>query len=410
MKKKSKGKTPQQIKQEQAHQKKLYLQKIRSVMDSIASEPAYNLLGFPETETIYLVRLRPLKLKFAESNTQTIPNDFAKFVNDYLTTVLKNTIVTIDNRDTRVNLYDFYTFIETIYLFWRNTTKETFPNAAKFIERFPVFNNGYKTKRLDAFEMVHVQVEHLAWMLTHVLELIVWINPVDKKDLGLSTNQSAFFNDYVVHPEKPESEILDIDGKRRRIFRLGYGTKDGITWLSVTPGKLGKHGVMENFPLKVYIQKHAVDRIKERLGDFLFTMNFFLIINAILECEVYPAEGNSFLLSCKYNSIKLGYFKADIIEDKLLIRTFLFLTNNGAPEGKNLESLLGLQKEDKKYFGIDKLNVFINSDIEQNENLKEMFCQAGCGDLFEIGKYLSGDKNQIIHCADSFAKYLEVRN
>lgn len=400
MKKRNKGKSPQQIKQEQAHQKNLYLQRIQMVMDGIASEPAYHLLSHLEIELIYLARMRPFKLEFAEST-----NIFSRQVNDHLTTILKKTMVAIDNENTMVNLYDFYTLIETIFVFWRNTNKESFPNAAKFIERFPVFTNGYDTKRLAAYELFYKKIELIAWSITNVLEIIAWINPFENNDWN---NQSLFFNHYVVHHEKTPSEILEIDGKKRRIFRLGYGTKDGITWLSLTPGELGKHGRMKNFPLKVYIQKHALDRIKERLGDVLHTIHFFLITNAILQCEAYPAGGNSFLLACKYDSVKLGYFKASIIEDKLLIRTFLFLTNNGTPEGKMLENQLGIQKEDKKYFGIDTLKVFINSDIEQNEKLKAVFCQAGCGDLFGISKYFSGNDNHFIHCADSLAKYLEI--
>ncbi len=52
MKKKAKGKAPQQIKQEQACQKNIYLQKLKSVMDSISSEPAFHLLRPHETEIL----------------------------------------------------------------------------------------------------------------------------------------------------------------------------------------------------------------------------------------------------------------------------------------------------------------------------------------------------------------------
>ena len=406
MKKRPKGKTQQQIRQEQVHQKRLYLQKLQSVMDTIASEPAYHLLGLRETEMFYLTRLRPLKLKSAIYHGRALPDSFMKYVNDYFTGVLKKTDVPLYGGNIRINLYDFFTFVETIYLTWRNTTKDHFPNAAEFIARFPVFNEEYKEKRVEAVEMVHRRIEQLAWMLTHVLELIVWIEPEEKPSTGGRYDASAFFNNYVVHADHPETEILDIDGKKRSIFRLGVGMEKGISWLSVTPEKLGIHGVPEKLPLKAYIQKHAVERIKERLGKIFEDMNFFLVTNAVLECDVYPADGSSLLLSCKYDSIKVGYFKADIIGDKLLIRTFLFVTNNGTPEGKKLGKILGIQKEDKKYLGIDKLSTFINSDIEQNESLKAIFYQAGCGDLFGIKDYIAQDQDHIIRCADYFSKYL----
>lgn len=410
MKKKAKGKTAQQLKQEQACQKNMYLQKLKSVMDSISCEPAFHLLGPHETELIYLTRLRPLKLKFAEIGGYPMPGDTVKSANDYMTKILKLTMVKIDNEGFQISLYDFYTFVETIYLSWRNIQDDSFPNAHKFLERFPIFKNGYKTKRVEAMELVDKLVKQLAWKFTQITESIAWIEPVKKQPSGGIVDNSDLYNNYLVHLEKPESECLEVDGNKRSIFRVGLGTEEGIRWLSVTPEKLGRHGLLNKFPLKVYIQKHAVDRLKERLGDNLHKISFFLITSAIINCEVYPDEGDGILISCKFNSLKVGYLKACIIGDKLLIRTFLFLTNNSTPEGNKLESLLGIQKEDKKYLGIDKLNLFIHSDIEQNENLKTIFSQAGCSHLFEIKKYLSEDQDHFIQCAASFSKYLRLEN
>lgn len=410
MKKKTKGKTPHQIKLEQAHQRNLYLQKLKSVMDLISSEPAYHLLRPADIINLYFTRLRPPKLKFQEINGLKFTVDVIKAANDHLTRILKQTLVTIDDAGTQINSYDFYTFVETIFLTWRNIEDDTFPNARKFLERFPLFTNGYTSKRVDALMLVDETIKQLGWMYSHIPERIVWTEPEDKQFSGDPLDNACFYNNYLVHVERPESEVLDIDGNKRSIFRIGIGTKKGVVWLSVTPEKLGRQGILNKFPLKVYIQKHAIERIRERLGDFFHKINFFLITAAIMECEVYPAEGDSILFLCKSNSFKVGYLKASIIGDKVLIRTFLFLTNNGTPEGKKLESLLGIQKEDKKYLGIDKLNVFITSDIEQNENLKTIFCQAGCGDLFQIKKHLSKSQDQDIQCADYFSKYLGLEN
>ncbi|HEX3009573.1 MAG TPA: hypothetical protein VHO90_18355 [Bacteroidales bacterium] len=410
MKKKSKGKTPQQLKLEQAHQRNLYLQKLQVVMDAIACEPAFHLLGWRETETLYRIRIRPLKLKFAQVDGDTVPDEIARFMNEFLTVVFKKTPVTIDNEGLQVSLYDFNTFVETISIFWQSSEKMGYSNAQKFIERFPLFTNGYREKRDEAFDLVEEKIKQLAWMFTHLPEYIVWIEPVERHPTGDVNDTSILYNNYLVHMEATESETLDIGGNKRTIFRVGIGTEDGILWMIVIPEKLGMKGLMNRYPLKVYIQKHAVDRIKERLGDFFDKLNFFLVSKAIFDCEAVRTEEDSYLISCKYESIKLGYFKASVIGDKILIRTFLFLTNNGTPEGKKLETLLGVQKEDKKYLGIDKLNLFINSDIEQNEKLKAIFHQAGCGDLFRVKKHMMNDQDQMIHCASSFAKYLGLEN
>ena len=409
MKKKPKGKTQQQIRQEQVHQKRLYLQKIRSVMGIIGSESAFDLLSPSEVDTLYLARLRPFKLKSGTYNGHTISDADMKVINYYLNDALKTTFVNIGPDETKVSHYDFCTYVDTIYLVWRNASSLPLANAEKFVEKFPVFMNDFQNKRSEILTQIERHLEHAGWLFSDVVNNVAWVGREDKPHSCLGLDNSQSYNTYLVHFSPPETEVLDIDGNKRSIFRVGIGTLNGIDWLSVTPEELGVHGVLEKLPLKVFIQKHAVDRVKERLGDVLAASIFFLVAGAVLDKDACNADGGNFLLACWYMSLKIGYFKADIIGDKLLIRTFLFLTNNGTPEGKKLASIIGVQKEDKKYLGIDKLSTFVNSDIEQDGNLKAIFCQAGCGDLFKIKKHLSEDKDHSMHCADYFTKYLGLR-
>jgi hypothetical protein len=81
---------------------------------------------------------------------------------------------------------------------------------------------------------------------------------------------------------------------------------------------------------------------------------------------------------------KAGYFRVDVIDGKIVIRTFLFVTNNGTPEGQRLGKITGLQKLDKKYLAIDKLSTFMTSDIGQNENIKKIFIDSGCQCLLDL--------------------------
>lgn len=94
--------------------------------------------------------------------------------------------------------------------------------------------------------------------------------------------------------------------------------------------------------------------------------------------SVHTEDKHSFLFQIKHAGHGLGYLKADIIGDKLLILTFLFFTNNGTPEGTKLKKWIGLQKTDKKFFGIDKLNPLILSDIDKHKKLKALVCKAAC--------------------------------
>jgi hypothetical protein len=129
----------------------------------------------------------------------------------------------------------------------------------------------------------------------------------------------------------------------------------------------------------------------------------------MLSEAILSTGNNTYLFPLVHGADKLGYFKGDIIGDKLVIRTFLFITNNGTPEGKKLQKLIGLQKADKKYLGIDKLSTFILSDIKENEQLKTLFCEAGCGDLFKLDKtVLNKPEEKEIACAHFIANYLGI--
>ena len=103
-------------------------------------------------------------------------------------------------------------------------------------------------------------------------------------------------------------------------------------------------------------------------------------------------KGNA-LIEFKMSHCKVGYLKVALAEGALLVQTFLFLTNNGTPEGEKLNHLLGMQKADKKYWEIDKLSTFLESDLEENEELKQLFIRAGCKSLFDYkrGPKLSHD-------------------
>ncbi|WP_158991691.1 hypothetical protein [Mucilaginibacter sp. L196] len=49
------------------------------------------------------------------------------------------------------------------------------------------------------------------------------------------------------------------------------------------------------------------------------------------------------LLPLQIMGKKLGYIIVDVLEDKLIIRTFLFLTNDGTPEGRKLAQITKLK-------------------------------------------------------------------
>ncbi len=81
---------------------------------------------------------------------------------------------------------------------------------------------------------------------------------------------------------------------------------------------------------------------------------------------------------------KAGYFRFDVVGNIIVVKTFLFLTNSGTPEGDLLAKNTGLKVLDMKYLTIDKLSTFMSSDIANNVQINKIFTDAGCQSLFEL--------------------------
>ena len=91
-----------------------------------------------------------------------------------------------------------------------------------------------------------------------------------------------------------------------------------------------------------------------------------------------------YLIEYRIGESKIGYMVGEYIAGAILLKTFLFITNNGTPEGRKLYELYGLGKLDKKYLMLDKLSSYIRSDIGNNEKLRGLLEQTGCAGLLNI--------------------------
>jgi hypothetical protein len=408
MKQKAKGKNSQQQKQEELHQKNCYLKRIKSTMGILGDESAYNLLKQNEIEVLYLTRLRPVKLMGAENSYLKLSKDDIIVMNKVLNHMLQSSFISIGPEKKQVSIYDFVCFIETIFQYWRNVHKEDFLNAEVFRQKLSYFND-FEDTRLEGYLKIDDHIQLVSWIFTIPGHYSVIIQPEVSKAEKSSTNPKAFYNNYIVSLEKPEAELFEIEGHKRTIFQINIYQKNIPTAVTITPRMLGINGLLKDLPLKVYIQRHALDRIKERIGDYFTSYNYSEIISMTLNHQTFPTNDGGFLFPYTFRHIRLGYLKANIFGDRLIFRTFLFLTNNGTPESDKLAKILGVQKADKKYLGIDNLKTFINSDIESNDNLKRIFCQSGCGELFELKKIMKSNPLPTNHCADFLEKYLGLK-
>jgi hypothetical protein len=402
MKRKKKNNSTQQ-KQEFRHQQNVYYKKMKQVMALVGDASAFDMLDKIELALLHHCRIRPYKIINPREGQPRFSEKSLDRFNQNLSDLTHHSLIEIGEQKTKISLYDFSIYVETLFLYWRNVAEDRPELRIKFRACFPLFNNNFEELRSDVFERITNRLELMAWLysdITHQTIRFVY-EKIDKASSAYSTR--AYCNNYIVEQKKAETEVLEIDGRKRTIYRICMNMKQELIPLTIPAEKLGIEGIMQKFRLKVFIQQHALHRIEARLGKRYLFLSYFDVLNAMLG-EAIPATGNNtYLFPLIHGARKLGYFKGDVIGDKLVIRTFLFLTNNGTPEGTKLQKLFGLQKADKKYLGIDKLSTFILSDIKENEQLKTLFCEAGCSDLFKLDKMVLG-KSEEKETVSSFPK------
>jgi len=128
----------------------------------------------------------------------------------------------------------------------------------------------------------------------------------------------------------------------------------------------------------VYTQSHAIDRFIERINTEDFMWIRIGLQESFDKPKVIKDEYSNYYLEYRIRNLKVGYFLLDIIDGIIIIRTFLFLTNNGTPEGKELQKLIGIQKLDKEFLNIDKLSTFSKNDFSKNKEIKNILIDSGC--------------------------------
>lgn len=155
----------------------------------------------------------------------------------------------------------------------------------------------------------------------------------------------------------------------------------GIKWLKIPKEKLEHHYKGIKTDLKVYIQTHALNRLKERLDVFdQMTLNDILSSN-LRNISAFEYYKGNLLLPIQLYQIKVGYLVCDVIDDKLVVRTFRFITHNNTPEGDRLLECYIQSKSNITCCHLDKLSLLF--DVEDEVSIK-LYNEAGLADLFHL--------------------------
>jgi hypothetical protein len=381
------------------------LTKIRNSCKTVIGVDLFQLIPSAELDKIFYYRSRPMIAVPEEGHI--IPAKIIREIQELINYYIKSESVTIENTEKEIRIVDYYTASLTLMAYCTKLNDGDYKNADKV--RSLVSNNALEVRKLFAhiFDKLY---DELSPFLIYLLN-VYWVRYYSfHLDVHPSKDNSGIQLVVRVKLYQSEKRKFLIEGNVRPAFRIGWTfSDDNFEWLFILPSQLGIKSMPDDQHIPVYIQDHAIRRIFERIDCIRSNFIISSIYSSLRACIVKEDRGK-YIFEYKITGVKVGYLSAVMSGGKLVIRTFLFLTFNGTPEGKRLEDFIGLKMLDTKYLKMDKLSSFMTGKLNENQELRAIFAKADCLHLVELHDKL--DQLSEIHPKNSpvemLARYLET--
>ena len=174
---------------------------------------------------------------------------------------------------------------------------------------------------------------------------LVDVRMISARFIEAQKREGGYCDRIVLRFHRPQPRVVPVDGSTRKAFPCARSwAGEGIrhTHWKCTQVEMG--GKKE---LPVFIERHAIERLRQRIP---LPGHQSLLHNIMVDCLEYPVltprEPGKYLVDVCLGDQKVGYFVAQVLPDLVLIRTFLFLTMQGTPEADRLRDKLGLSRTD----------------------------------------------------------------
>lgn len=372
-----KAKGIQQHKQMLEQHRKEYFHRLNKIAQASGAYEVFKKLS--KKELVILEYSKVSAFRVEEANPGRLKNQELKILKSYVSDYMKFTKFTIKEGYPQISLHDYFSAGVGLRHYLRVLEDDEYPLATEIKEAFADFMKMVNEDDIPR-QLLGTQAQAMAWTISTIDKGYFWFEYSVVAEKGLMG-----YDCYKTYIFEPEIKHFKINGTNRPAFRIGFvQDKDGVTWMKLKAAKLGNNSSFADLALDIYIQSHALLRLKERLDGFIDPeLHSNLFLSLLMPRVVENFQGKS-LIEYRFYQDKVGYLVAEIVDGAVLIKTFLLLTNDGTPEGAKLKELAGLSQVDKKYFEIDKLSTFLYSDISANPELKSVFVKAGCENLFTV--------------------------
>lgn len=378
---KSKRKTGRyhQGKVDREKRKTEFLKKFKEMMNSLAGESIYSCLSRKDIDIMYKYRCHPFRVVPAEGYciTGEILNDCQRF----LVIWMQNQFFTIQPNDVRISLYDFYSVAGTIWASQIYLGKDDRAEVVKLKNSLKEFVDHMTEFNDKANEILTGFLRTYCFMKSDIRKTLYWVNYKLEMDKNKCRGPE---NILYLYSRSVENIKMKIDGIVRPVKPVCwalYNTPPSPMSIEKFFFTLRKEDTGKQ--INVYIQSHAVNRLSERIDCINTGLLQYYMYSSIKNPKIFYFCNNLLIEFQMFNS-KAGYFRADLFDDKIIIRTFLFITNNGTPECYKLQKNTGLKKLDIKYLEIERLSTFMSSDVGNNEEVRRILEESDCGCLVEL--------------------------
>jgi hypothetical protein len=179
-----------------------------------------------------------------------------------------------------------------------------------------------------------------------------------------------------------ERDSVSVDGRPRPAYRCGFqSATEPFRWMT---GLAEEPGLGGRDRCNVYVQQHALDQLHERVPLANRGLVEMCMLASLDSPEYAHQTENKALVEFRIAGKKLGYLVTTRLPDRVLVRTFLFLTMQGTPESRLLRDRLKLQRPDIDHLGLDRLETLTLTDIRDDPELVASFRSCGLGHLFDL--------------------------
>jgi hypothetical protein len=351
-----------------------------SIINTINGKEVYSMIPQPILDRLY--SSRTLSFKFIVPPECTVPSRIINDARQTMSYLTKKKEIIIIPGKLEIALDEFFTVILTVSVNLNLFLTDDLPALKPFKRKFKKFNTALENIYDKVNNDIHNMLLSIAFYYNDIGKTLYWLKHELNPTPGL---ESGIVNVICINSYKIESSTIMVDDNPRPIIRMGYALPNyGIDWVAIKPSVLNIENPFADIPLDVYILTHALQRLSERIDCFPTGSIHYNMFISLKDPKVFYDGNQNILIEYRYFGTRAGYFRVDIIEGKIIIRTFLFITNNGTPEGLKLGNITGLQKLDKKYLAIDRLSTFMTSDIGENDKIRKIFTSAGCQCLLEL--------------------------